>query len=454
MSPPTGSSPTLNYPIRARVPFISTSFARNLWYYALLWPVWWLLGIDQLLLPFFALYEMARFLIRGNRRVRLNATTMFALLLALWWVVPIIWVDRDFLDIFLKETSSIWAQALMLILLLNSIRTREEWWLAVRALTVMAVYTAAAGLIFTFGVWRGSLTSALGTMLPASRVASSAFFSSIAIRKFGAMATGDGLFPFRLMGFSWSFSALSMICLLLIPLVYWRYQIARGRPRLFYLGVLGGLMMCLVLTESRLAYLAFLAGVALYCALRLGLLREPNRPFTIALALTGVGAALLFGYLALGPIREVIQSVFVNLRPASWIERLNIFVVTFRLLPEHLIAGWGVPVRIAGTSSVYSAGTHSSYLGMMFQHGIIGLLLYLGLWLSLWRVVIRELRRRHASRHLALFWMAIAFAFFAFNLREAADTWWWDLSLLYVAWLQWGLVMAAPRVMETRESDE
>src|SRR5690606_38440428 len=94
----SGSKPVSVRPLRARIPFVSTSFAQNLWYYALLWPVWWLLGVEQLLLPFFVLYETGRFLIRSHWRIRFNTTIVLGLLLALWWLVPIIWVDREFLD--------------------------------------------------------------------------------------------------------------------------------------------------------------------------------------------------------------------------------------------------------------------------------------------------------------------------------------------------------------------
>lgn len=438
-------------PLLARIPFISTSFARNLWYYALLWPVWWLLGIEQLLLPFFVLYETVRFFIGSKWRVRLNTTTVFALLLALWWVVPIMGAEREFLDIFLKETSSIWSQALILILMLNNIRTRQEWWLVVRALTTIATYTAAAGIIFATGAWRGTVTSALGMALPSSLVENSVFFSSIAIRRFGAFAGEGELFPNRLMGFSISFSALSMICLLIIPLMYWRFQVSRGYTRMLYLGMVIALLICLLLTGSRIAYMAFLAGLTLYCVLRLRLLSKPNRPFTIALTLTGTGAMLLFGYLSFSLILASLQSAFVDLRPGSWLVRLEVYVVTLRLLPEHIIAGWGVPVRISGQSSSFSAGTHSSYLGMLFQHGIVGLSLYLGLWLSIWRIVLRGLRQHHVTRYESYFWMAIAFAIFAFNLREVADTWWWDLSLLYVIWLLWGLIVTAPQALEPNE---
>lgn len=113
------STPVAEQPgrsLRVRLPFISTSFATNVWLYALLWPLWWALGIEQVLLPFFVFYEFVRSLIANRWQVRINMTALIALALALWWVVPIFWVDTQFLDIFLKEAASIWAQFFILVL--------------------------------------------------------------------------------------------------------------------------------------------------------------------------------------------------------------------------------------------------------------------------------------------------------------------------------------------------
>lgn len=429
--------------LRVRLPFITTSFAENLWGYALLWPVWWALGIEQFLLPFFLLFEMGRFLVAANWRVRLNTTAVLALLLALWWAIPVFWVDRQFLDLFLRETATIWAQAFILILFWNRVRTQRDWRLAVGALLILAVYTAAAGLIYVSGIWRGSFLSLAGRVLPSSLIANSSFFSSIAIREFGSTANEVGLLTQRLMAFTLSFSALSMITLLLIPVVYWRFQMARGAIRLFYGGVAIGLVLCLFFTESRISYAAFVAAVGLYVILRLGLLRGSNRPLTIALSLAAVALVLLAGYVLVETILHSVQVAFVDLRPGSWLVRLQVYVATFQLLPDHPIAGWGVPVRLPGLPSDYSAGTHSSYLGILFQHGIIGLLLYIAIWLSVWKAVFRGLSQRDNSRELALFWVAAAAAFFAFNVREIADSWLFDQSLTFVVWLMWGVALTA-----------
>jgi hypothetical protein len=449
---PAISSPNLSRSMRVRLPFISTSFANNLWYYALLWPVWWALGIEQFLLPFFTLYELARFLIRVNWQVRINTTGFIALLLALWWLVPVFWVDREFLDIYLKETASIWSQAILIILVFNCVKSRQDWWLVIRALTIMAAYTAIGGMIYLSGLWRGSFPSLFGLILPQSMIDDSAFFTSISVRQFGSVAREVGLIPIRLRAFSLSYSSLSMACLLLIPFAYWRMKISQGNIRLIFGGMAIGLLFCLIFTESRMSYLAFIAALLMYWILRLGLLRGHNRPFSIALTFFGIAVALLVGYIAQRIIMDILQSAFVDLRPSSWLVRFNIYVVTLRLLPEHFIAGWGVPVRIPGASSVYSAGTHSSYLGILFQHGIVGLILYLGLWVSIWKYVIQGLRQKLQNREVAFFWITIATSFFAFNIRELADTWLWDQSLTFILWLMWGATITATSSLTAGET--
>lgn len=453
METSTLTSSEATRPIWVRLPFVSTSFADDIWYYALLWPLWWVLGIEQILLPFFLIYELMRFLIRSDWRVRFNTTGFIALLLAVWWLVPIVWVDREFLDIYLKEAATIWSQAIFLILIFNCVRTGREWWVLAKAVTILAIYTAASGIIFLSGIWQGSISSVLGSLLPPSLVESSVFFSSISLRDFGWIAGADELLPYRLRGFSLTYSSLSMICLLLIPFIYWRMKIAKGIYRVLFAMVAFGLFLCLLFTGSRISYLALVVAIVLYWALRIDLLRKRNLPLTVALILAAIGGGILLGYIAQRIIFGTFESTFIDLRPGSWIVRFKVYMVTLQLIPEHLIAGWGVPVRISGVSNAYSAGTHSSYLGMLFQHGIVGLFFYLALWLSLWNQVIQGLKNRNTPWEIYLFWIATATTFLAFNVREIVDSWWWDQSLTYTIWGLWGMVITVTRCADLNNPD-
>lgn len=444
---------------RVWLPFISTSFATSLWLFALLWPLWWGLGVDQLLLPLFVLFEFVKLLVHSQWQVRLNTVALIALALALWWLAPILWVRPEMLPIFLKEATSIWTQFLLLMLFWNCVHTRAEWYKIAGALSLVALYHVAASAIFLSGVWRGTFVSVLGRFIPASRIDSSAFFSSISYRSFGEVASSDniGLFTVRLNGFTLSYSALSMVCLLLLPLMLWRFQTARGWAKLFYLGLMMGLAVALVYTESRIAYAALAAAMAFY-ALLLLYRRRSNRPLMNALAMVATVVGLVLLFLVLHTILDWVQRVFIDLRPGSWLVRAYIYTQTLALLPEHVIAGWGTSVRIPGLPNEYAAGTHSSYLGMLFQHGIVGLTLYLALWAAVWLPVLRSYNTPRAGRNLLGFCMAAATAFFAFNVREVADSWWWDQSLGFVLWVLWGLALTAARAHAwsplDRRSDE
>jgi hypothetical protein len=450
---PTAAARTIfsHKPLPVRIPFLTTTLSTDLYLYALMWPLWWLIGIEQLLLPFFIVWELLRYLWQARLRFRLNGTVVWAFLLASWWIVPVIWVDREYLDIFLKETATAWSQLFFLFVFWNTVRTEKAWKQVLRAVGVLAMYVAIGGLIYWSGIWRGILLSVAGRILPTRLVESSAFFESISYRTFGTIVIESTVFAQRISSFSLTYSDLSMICLLLIPIVAWRFLTAKGWARMISGFVIAALILCLIFTGSRIAYVAFAAQLGLLLVLRLDLLRGQNKWLAAALSCIVVASVIAVVYLAFSLIGDIISLVFIDLRPGSWLVRFNIYRETLRLLWEHPIAGWGVPVRIPNMATIYSAGTHSSYLGVVFKHGFVGLLLYTGMWLSIWQVVIRALRRPIQTVSLRGFWIASAAAFFALNIREAADSWWWDQLTVFAVWLMWGLVLTAPRVFANGE---
>jgi O-antigen ligase len=163
-----------------------------------------------------------------------------------------------------------------------------------------------------------------------------------------------------------------------------------------------------------------------------------------------VSLVVVVAVIGLDRIVQAVREFFLSWRPGSWWVRLRIYEATFEMLPEHPIAGWGVQQRLPGTRSSFSAGSHSSVLGMLFLHGIVGLVLYVGLWVSIWRETLRGLRARLATRELRGFWIAAAIALLCFNIRELADTWWWDQSITMTIWALWGLIIAAPGLISVK----
>jgi len=166
----------------------------------------------------------------------------------------------------------------------------------------------------------------------------------------------------------------------------------------------------------------------------------------VALGLIGL---TIGGYLLYQAFIQFFQTAFVDLRPGSFAVRLYIYRQTFSMLTDHLIAGWGTSVRIEEFRSVYSAGTHSGYLAMLFQHGIVGLVLYFYLWRSIWHNIIQTFRQSAYAPGWRSFWVMAAIALFAFNIREITATWLWDQTVTMTLWTLWGLIMTAPLIQRS-----
>jgi len=423
------------------LPFINTSFPLDLQIYLGLWPMWWVLGIEQLLLPFFVGWEAVRYLLRSRGKFYLSRTALWAFLLAIWWLVPAGWVEREYLGIFLKETATAWSQALFLLLFWNTVRTSHDWWRIIRGLELLAIYIALGGIIYIIGLYRGEFPSLIGMVLPADLRESSQFLSNISWRTLGTIGKEWGMFPYRVSSLAMKFSELSMVSLILIPFAVWRFCSLRGFARCMQGLVILGLAGCLIFAESRMSYFAFAVGLYVLVLFLTGLLAKRNRFLLVAVGIATIVLLIAVVYFVYPEITQIYEAVVTNWRPGT--ARYRIYQETVRLIPKHWLAGWGVARRIPGMPTKFSAGTHSSFLGILFQHGIVGLVLYVGLWLSIWRLILRELKNKASLPTQRLFLVMATVALLSFNIREMTDSWWWDQILTITTWTMWGLTLTS-----------
>jgi O-antigen ligase len=365
----------------------------------------------------FLIWEFARYLILHKGIIRIGSTAGWSILLALWWIVPIAWLDRAHTQLFIKEFVTICSQVLILILFYTTIRNRSEWEKLHQCLNIIAVYAAVSGLIYTTGIWREKIPSLVGLLLPSELTNSSEFFSSITIRSLGMVSNDVLFFSHRASGFALQPGGLSMICLLLIPFVIWQAYRAKGEWRIGFFILLIGLFLGLVQTESRISYLAIIIGLTTFLFFRYKSVILSNKILIIPVTMLFLMIFTGIVYYSMEEIVNYINLLFVESRAGSFATRLTIYKQTLTLLSQHLIAGWGQPVEIEGLRSVFSAGTHSSYLGMLFQHGIVGLFLYLGMWYSIWRKIIGGLNKDVNSAY-RFFWIASAASMLSFMVRK------------------------------------
>ena len=433
----------------------NSRFLSDLRIIIILWPIWWLLGIDQLFFPFFIIWEFFfHIAIKFRFQFQINRTIRWSALLLVWWLTSIFWVPSGLLTVYLKEFATISTQFMILILLWNSIKSQSDWDKLIEVLMIIAFYTVIGAFIFILGIWRGQISSAMGILLPKSLIDSSSFFNSVAIRSFGAFSSEfDGKLSYRVSGFFSSYSSLSLSILAIFPYLWWKIYRANWKTKVFYGTLMMGAMTSLIFTESRVAYGAFVIEFGLLIIWSIVISFRKNDRLLIGFTIAFLGCIFVVLLLPLIPnLVEKIQWTATQWRPGSFTVRNIIYTETFRLLPEHIITGWGTPIRILGMPSNFSAGSHSSFLAMLFQHGIVGFLLYLFLLLSIWMSLffsIRQARKLNVSYayKLSSFATVSIIMLFSFHLREALDIWWWDTMLSIIIWIIWGTILTAPRVL-------
>ena len=335
--------------IGGKIFLLNTTFLFDLKIILILWPLWWLLGIDQFFFPFFIAWEFFRHILL-KPRLKINWTIRWSFLLLLWWLTPVLWVPPELFKVYLKEFATISTQFMILLLLWNNVKTHSDWRQLIQTLIILAFYSIFGALVFVFGLWRGQIPSVVGTILPKSITNSSSFFSSVAIRSFGSFSSElDGVLSYRVSSFLTSYSALSLAILAIFPFLWWKAHHATWKLGIFYGFLMIGAIVSLVFTESRIAYGAFVIEFGLLVGWSIIVAFKKNSRHLIVLLIMLLSS---FVFVALIPfIPDVIEKVqwsTTQWRPGSFTARTIIYTETFRLLPEHLITGWGVPIRISG----------------------------------------------------------------------------------------------------------
>jgi O-antigen ligase len=121
--------------------------------------------------------------------------------------------------------------------------------------------------------------------------------------------------------------------------------------------------------------------------------------------------------------------------PASWHERLDIWMKTVELINERPMLGWGLGTSsrveeliVPGASSIIQVHPHNIPLQIRLEAGLPGLILFCCLIGMFWRYAFKQTDRAYAGACVASLVIYLSFAMVSFN---AWHSWW--LSTQYLA---------------------
>ncbi|MFN8512002.1 MAG: O-antigen ligase family protein [Chloroflexia bacterium] len=307
----------------------------------------------------------------------------------------------------------------LFFLVTNLVRTRLELRLSLTAVTVLAGGAAVLGL----GLW------ALGRRAEVllARLAIVGYPTGKIIRYIeddpakAIRATGTGVDPN-------SFAGLLMIALIVVVA-----QAAAQRPlvpRLLTFPAAPALALCLLLTQSRAAWLGAAAGIGIVAVLRYRWMLPPMAAGAAAVLALGIGGGF-------------VQRLVLGFRlqdPATKL-RLSEYRNALAIIQEHPWFGIGFG---SAPSIDLQAGVSSVYLAIAERMGLVGLALFLVilafLALQLWPVVTRRALRDTPEAEATL---ALAAALLGAAVTGVLDHYFFNIVFSHMVALFWGLAALA-----------
>lgn len=431
---------------------------RELALWLLLWPVWWVMGVEQFVpsvaLPLLAVrLALAGQLVLSRHRVLLS---VFGLFLIVQLLSGLSIVDARRLLTFARSFSS-WIAAFAVLTLAAVIPrdlddVKKLVWMLAGLVAIASIVSVAALLGFRPQNW----TSLVEHLLPASldrggyldQLLERTFGRDAFFRPFGDYYRVSSLFLWPLQ------NASAMVVAL--PLVGALTQVDKAWQRAVAWGVVLLGMVNLAFTTGRAAIAGLLAGMLVVLAFYSRFRRLFWRVAAVVLVLLVVAViidlATSGGSFFLEGGASTLAAITFARDPwtgkGSSQARAAVVVETLRGWSQRPLLGWGTARAIPGLA--LPAGTHSAYLGILYKHGALGLaaflLLLAGVWLGTRPEHSRESSGRDSWLHRLLIsgrWSLVAVLVDSLTSNVAVDT-----MALTMTWFGFGALLAARRLLD------
>ena len=440
-------------------------------------PVWWVLGVEQFIWPFgLALIALKIWFLRkpdaiavglprgtGRGYNRLNRDILregwrglsspakwMLVFLAVHLISGLFIIETFRYFTFARNFSTYVTAFLILIVVPACIRSEQDVRKLLSALVGAMLIAGVLGLAGVLQLWQPEFDSVLGWFLPDS-LAQTDYISGIVHRRTGTMNWFIGLeWFYRLKTFFLFPPLYASALVIVIPIALCLWEQAEKRVTRWLLGLVI-LLLCINLfyTTGRTAIAGFLVGGG-YFLLTATRWRKGLQKLFVGIVIVGAVLTLLASALGTDLVREALYA-----RGSGSIEdREVIYDATLKGWAERPVFGWGTERDFNGFR--YPAGSHSSYLGVLYKQGLVGLVVFLGLWLSVWRhtaplpqlsATSPEARR---YQRLLQYGRWVILAALVNSITEVLDL---DATNFAILWVVLGVFLSA-RALMARETNQ
>ncbi|MFC2171023.1 O-antigen ligase family protein [Acidobacteriota bacterium] len=434
------------------IPFINTSPIVDIGLLYLLLPIWWAIGIEQIIWPVGLVLIGLRVFSNLNFKIKLVPTTKWLFWFIIVHLLSGLFIVESFRWLTFARNLSTYVLAFLLVLILtNRIKSHGEIDYLLRRLIFVMTIASLVGLLGIFGIWRPNFQSLLGSFLP-DWIVKTTYGGAIAFKETGQEDWFAGLGKYYRVNSFFNFATMYASALAIsVPIALYHINRSRGlRAKFFWFFSLIVMVSNLLFTTGRVAIISLGLG-ATYFLFRYSESKKNVRALTAVVAFLAVFASLVMslreGNIPPSFYEENINRVVFSRGQGSFVSRERVYRQTLKGVMERPVLGWGTERDFP--KSRFPAGSHSYYLGILYKQGFIGLLIFMGIWFSLWRGTKPSKLNRSAdpSNRSKLMLMHYArFVIMAAMINSLTDSLDLDATTMAVMWLIFALAISSHHI--------
>tara|TARA_B100001758_G_C18411122_1_gene615763 strand:- start:2494 stop:3795 length:1302 start_codon:yes stop_codon:yes gene_type:complete len=412
----------------------------QLYWLVLFFPIWWFLGVEQFFWFISVSLVFIQFVIYSKFQFHLSIVSVLLLLFLFVYGISFFSIEEKVRYITYFRNLSTYITAFMLLTMLwNVVEKWHQIEKILNGIVFVMLFASVVGLLaFSFEIFRFQFKSLTGYFLP-DFIAKTGYGSVIAIRNVGYYNWFLGINTyFRPSSFFLYSTMFSSTLAIVLPIAILLRDIHVGFRRWYYSIVVLIMILALIATTGRVAILAFFIGYILF---RIISVRNIKIKSLIFLLGSTVILVLLFILERSGILYQIIDLVLYSRGEGSTNTRIDIYIQTFNSFLERPFFGWGTERDVNGLA--YPLGSHSYYLGTLYKQGIIGLTVFLLLFISIWKCLkVRIFIDNNFTRFLK-YGQFLMIVYFLNSFTDVLDL---DATTMMFSWLIISLLIVGKRI--------
>lgn len=359
-------------------------------------PVWWLLGVEQIVwCSVFGMIAVGMVISQSRRLIVVPTLIAMGTFLMCYVLSAFSIIEPTRYITYVRNLSTYVSVALLLLILTNSIRRLSDAEAIVRTVVLTMSFAGLVAIVSSLGFLNVHFTAPIAMVLPKSVTATN-YGSRIVSRSLSEESWIMGIGQYqRARGFFLYPTMLAPALGISIPMAVYLRRWSRGFSRVSYNLAIAIMLAAMLATTARGALGALIGGGGIWFLIQPK--RKPNAVWVLMIVFVLAASAILSLLVRPIDVGSAFESVYYARGEGSPTHRGMVYRETMESLRERFLFGWGTERDLPNSNSPFPAGSHSSYLGTLYKQGIIGLVVYLLVWWQVWKCAVFRIPNEHVN---------------------------------------------------------